>query len=590
MGLGYTIDTPVKVARFGISSVISIIQDVLVEQMREHYSKEAGEKYVPVPIDDINHRELRVTQYLDLIQRIVDKQVEAMKKEPFEEGKDIVRYFMLLPDHSPLKQLYLEMIRLDGDAKQFLQRQLREKITPGAIDVNIMTKLDNSNYDKDGQLLPMEYSDACSALRGYALSSLRSSIVFSAGLNPRLFAYLEKFDCFFPREDGTLDKKIILKVSDYRSALIQGKYLAKKGLWISEFRIESGLNCGGHAFPTEGALLGPILDEFRTRKDELSTELFELCNTALKAKGKPRLPFSAIAITVQGGIGTASEDALLREYYKVDKTGWGSPFLLVPEATNVDTETLNRLTRAKKEDYFLSHASPLGIPFNNFRNSTSEDQRKERIRKQRPGSPCYKKYLAFNTEYTPRPICVSSREYQNLKIKELKTSHPSLSESSDLFASITEKDCLCEGLASSALLKYNIPVPHQLEAVTICPGPNLAYFSEICSLDEMIGHIYGRSNVRNSLYRPHMFINELKMYVDYLAEEVRRNFGSFKEKEIKYYTAFKSNLLEGIEYYKKLFPKMACEAREFKEQMLSEIENLRKELMDTALVFEKTNR
>ena len=33
MGLAYTIDTPIKVARFGISSVISIVEDRLVEMM-----------------------------------------------------------------------------------------------------------------------------------------------------------------------------------------------------------------------------------------------------------------------------------------------------------------------------------------------------------------------------------------------------------------------------------------------------------------------------------------------------------------------------------------------------------------------------
>ena len=43
------------------------------------------------------------------------------------------------------------------------------------------------------------------------------------------------------RNNGKLAKTIILKVSDYRSALTQGKILAKKGVWISEFRIESGL-------------------------------------------------------------------------------------------------------------------------------------------------------------------------------------------------------------------------------------------------------------------------------------------------------------------------------------------------------------
>ncbi|MBP6335040.1 MAG: hypothetical protein KA444_06155, partial [Bacteroidia bacterium] len=55
MGLGYTIDTPLKVARFGISSVISIIQDILLEQMREFYCTKNGEEYVPISQDDIDH-------------------------------------------------------------------------------------------------------------------------------------------------------------------------------------------------------------------------------------------------------------------------------------------------------------------------------------------------------------------------------------------------------------------------------------------------------------------------------------------------------------------------------------------------------
>ena len=73
-------------------------------------------------------------------------------------------------------------------------------------------------------------------------------------------------------------------MSDYRSALIQGKYLAKKGIWVSEFRIESGLNCGGHAFATEGHLMGPILEEFKTNKQELIDSLFEIYNAAIIKK------------------------------------------------------------------------------------------------------------------------------------------------------------------------------------------------------------------------------------------------------------------------------------------------------------------
>ena len=37
----------------------------------------------------------------------------------------------------------------------------------------------------------------------------------------------------------------------------------------------------------------------------------------------------------------------------------------------------------------------------------------------RPGSPCYKKFLVSDTEFTDSPICTASRQYQSLKIKQL---------------------------------------------------------------------------------------------------------------------------------------------------------------------------
>ena len=69
-------------------------------------------------------------------------------------------------------------------------------------------------------------------------------------INQGLYSYMTEFQDFYRNASGKIKKKIILKVSDFRSALIQGKFLAKKGLEIYEFRIESGLNCGGHAFPS----------------------------------------------------------------------------------------------------------------------------------------------------------------------------------------------------------------------------------------------------------------------------------------------------------------------------------------------------
>ena len=275
MGLAYTVDSPIKVARFGISSVISIIEDRLVEMMRKHYYPLANQEYFPISTHEEDYRAKRITDYLNLVNSIVKSQVDTLKAAVFEKGSEIVKYFEMLPESSALKKVYKKMLlSVDKFEKQKLENYLRTQIRPGSIDVNIMTKTDRDNFNKKGELIEVG-SDAVAALRGYANSDLcNSSIVFSAGMNPRLYNYLGNCKEFEVNEDGAFSKRVVIKVSDYRSALIQGKYLAKKGIWVSEFRIESGLNCGGHAFATEGFLLGPILEEFKIHRQELIDTLF----------------------------------------------------------------------------------------------------------------------------------------------------------------------------------------------------------------------------------------------------------------------------------------------------------------------------
>ncbi|MEX0928495.1 MAG: hypothetical protein WDZ53_03750, partial [Balneolales bacterium] len=401
MGLAFTIDTPVKVARYGISSVISIVDDALTEIMRKYYCEKTGEEYNPVSEKDEDFRATRIKKYLDLVNRMVTSQIETMKKQSFTAGSDLTKYFELLPGTSPAKKMYLRMLEVNDNSESLrLQNLLKKKVRPGAIDVNIMTKVDKTNYDKKGEELPAKYSDAVAALRGFAGSEVSSSVVFSAGMNPRLYAYLENLNRFYPDENGRINKSVILKVSDYRSALIQGKFLAKKGIWISEFRIESGLNCGGHAFATDGYLLGPILEEFLQNRVTLFNDLFGLYQKALVVKGYDSTEAPEQKITVQGGIGTADEDRFLLTHYELDGTGWGTPFLLCPEATSVDEATLQQLAGAKEKDLYLSGISPLGVPFNSLRGSEADLQRDSRIKKGKPGSPCVRKFLVSNTEFT----------------------------------------------------------------------------------------------------------------------------------------------------------------------------------------------
>ncbi len=480
MGLAYTIDSPVKVARYGISSVISIVEDNLIEMMRSYYYPTIKEAYHPITANEEDYRAKRITDYLNLLNKIVQDQVEKLKQSAFEAGSEIVKYFEMLSDDNKLKQLYKYVMNIDNNIeKENIESFLRTQIVTGTIDVNIMTKIDRNTYDENGQLLN-DGSDAVSALRAFAKSNLsNSSVIFSAGMNPRLYNYLEKCNEFDADENGEFQKKIIIKVSDYRSALIQGKYLAKKGIWVSEFRIESGLNCGGHAFATDGYLMGPILEEFKIGKEELITTIFEIYNQAVKAKG--RNGFSnphPIKITAQGGIGTFEEDCFLHNYYGLESTGWGTPFLVVPEATTVDAATLDLLCKAKKEDVVLSNNSPLNVRFHYLKGTSSDTEKNYRINKGKPGSPCTEKYLGVNTEFTEKPICTASRRYQKLKIAQLQAQNLPVNEYQNKLTDVLDKECLCIGLSNAAPKVYEVPFVKYLDAVTICPGPNIAYFSE----------------------------------------------------------------------------------------------------------------
>lgn len=557
MGIGYTIDTPLKVARFGISSVVSIIEDELLDKIRRVYSLKYNRPYQAIGKLDEDSRAQRVTAFLNMTEEIIEEQMNLIKSEPFGEGAESTKYFELLADNHPLKLEFIEVTNESGQNRKLLEEGLRNKMVAGAVEVNIMTKLDKINYASTGEALPNEYCDAMAALRGFAQSKLNGAIVFSAGLNPRLFNYCATFADFFPDSTGRIKKSIILKVGDYRSALIQGKYLAKKGLWVAEFRIESGLNCGGHAFVSDGALLGPILEEFKLKRGDLFNELFEICTQALLIQGKQPLPAQLVQkITAQGGVGTSEEHDFLLSYYGLDSVGWGSPFLLVPEASSIDNSTLNQLANAKQSDYYLSDASPLGVPFNNFRPSTSEGQRQQRIEKNKPGSPCYKKYLSFDTEFTDKPICVASRQYQQLKVKQIKARNLAYEHENEAIKAVTAKECLCEGLVASALLAKELPPEHKLTAVTICPGPNLAYFSGIFTLAQMIDHIYGRSNHLNELPRPHMFINEFVLNVKYFLGLMAKQKEQLNEFKTDYFPKVQENLQLSLQYYHQLLPSL----------------------------------
>ena len=557
LGIGYTIDTPAKVAPFGISSVVSLVDDLLVEKMREFYCMEFKLPFKAIGRDEIDYRAKRITAYLNVLNVVVQNRFAQIRNCTFEKGSELYKYLEMAFENSKIKQRFLELKETAIPEKVAeIQDWIREHLPVGSIDVNIMTKLDKANY-KDGEKLPIEFNDAHAALRGFAQSALsNSSLVLSAGINQHLYSYIAEFDDFFPDETGYIKKKIILKVSDYRSALIQGKLLAKKGLWVSDFRIESGLNCGGHAFPTEGHLMGPILEEFKQNRADLHAQLNTIYKKALEKRGLGHLGDFDIMITAQGGVGTAHEHSFLLDYYGVDSVGWGSAFLLVPEATNVDTHTLQLLANAKEEDYYLSGISPLGVPFNNIRGNSKDQEKEALILAGTPGSPCAKDHLALNNEFGERALCTASRKYQSLKIDEINASDLSDSQKNAAIAAVVEKACICVGLGTAALINNDLDTKIEGSGVSICPGPSLVSFDRTYSLQEMGDHIYGRHDLLAGGERPHFFVRELKMYEDFLLNGVN-NLQENDEKQRNYFTQVGQNMLEGIKYYLSLFPNVA---------------------------------
>jgi hypothetical protein len=552
MGLAYTIDSPIRVAHYGISSVISIIDDEVIEKMHTFYSKKFHLHYEGISNKIHDYRAERITAYLNMVDDVVKQKFEIFKQELVESKEALENYIAMLPNKSEIKRGLLQLIDEGTDA---IKNYIETHLVPGSIDVNIMTKVDKDNFIKNEQL-PVIFNDAHASLRGFANSKLTSSVVLSAGMNPRLYSYFENFKDFFPDLNGELKKKIILKVSDFRSAMIQGNFLAKKGLWVSEYRIESGLNCGGHAFATDGFLLGPIMEEFKQKKEQLIQSAHDLMVKALgqKEMPAPEKPLE-LKITVQGGVGTAEEHDFMLDYYTVDAVGWGSPFLLVPEATSVDSETRALLAKSVEKDFYISQISPLGVPFNTVRGTTNEALKINRIAENKSGSSCPKKLLALSKEFSNQGICTASRKYQDIKLEELKAIKDQLSETEfdKKRTKITEKSCLCVGLVNAAYLENGIKIKGEEQGIVICPGPNLAYFDKEVSLLDMVKHIYGNTSVLGKINRPNVFINELKMYVDYLKNEVEEVSNEMTSAQAKKLHAFKSNLLDGIEYYVKLF-------------------------------------
>jgi hypothetical protein len=69
----------------------------------------------------------------------------------------------------------------------------------------------------------------------------------------------------------------------------------------------------------------------------------------------------------------------------------------------------------------------------------------------------------------------------------------------------------------------------------------------------MVDHIYGRGNILSRTDRPHMFLKELDLYINFFVEALNEAELLLNKQKLAYFKSFEKNLNEGIQYYRSLF-------------------------------------
>jgi len=134
---------------------------------------------------------------------------------------------------------------------------------------------------------------------------------------------------------------------------------------------------------------------------------------------------------------------------------------------------------------------------------------------------------------------------------------------------VLAKTCLCRDLAGGAELNSGL---NDEAATAVCTGPNIVNFSKVATLREMVDHIYGRISLLTNPDRPHMFIREIELYVDYVGKEFRRFALGLSARKESYFSEVKDNLRAGVEYYASLIDRLPNADR---TSFADRLENLR---------------
>ncbi|HEX9829218.1 MAG TPA: hypothetical protein VGB10_03320, partial [Bacteroidota bacterium] len=77
---------------------------------------------------------------------------------------------------------------------------------------------------------------------------------------------------------------------------------------------------------------------------------------------------------------------------------------------------------------------------------------------------------------------------------------------------------------------------------------------------------------------PHMFLNELRLYINYLKDLIQESAKPFDEKQRNFLKKFHHNLCNGIAYYFELFSRTEKRWMGIEDQIHAELSALQKEL------------
>ena len=104
MGTAFTADSPLKVAHYGINTVVALADDVLLERLRKYYSQLHNLTYNEIRNNTKDYRADRITSYLNMVNKLVTRKFESFTSATHDKFDEIQKYFKMLPDNSSLKQ------------------------------------------------------------------------------------------------------------------------------------------------------------------------------------------------------------------------------------------------------------------------------------------------------------------------------------------------------------------------------------------------------------------------------------------------------------------------------------------------------